>query len=100
MNSKMFKQNTLQKLDAIYSIKKSMDKWLVLWAEEHCPVQVGDKYPVWVEEDIKIPMVVSKVTAALVPNRHFIWKIEGWVEFSTSKELRTETFEMEENNEK
>ena len=95
MNSEMFKQNTLQKLDAIYSIKKSMDKWMTLWAEDHCPVQVGDLYPVWGSKDLTKYITVSKVTAALVPDRKFIWKIEGWLVLDTYKELRTETFEME-----
>jgi len=95
MNTTMFKQNTLRKLDAIYSIKKSMDKWLTLWAEDHCPVRVGDIYPVWVGEDPKY-MVVSKVTALLVQDRKFVWKITGIVYWSWGDQKISKILEMEE----
>jgi hypothetical protein len=78
MNSKMFKQNTLQKLDTIYRTKESMNKWIALWAKEHCPTQVGDGYPFWISPTVRKFIVVSKVTAKLVPDRKFVWQVEGW----------------------
>ena len=96
MNDIRFKQNALGKLDAIYAVKKSLDLWLVLWAEKECPVQVGDEYPVWIHSDIRRNMVVSKVTARLIPERKFVWYVEGWVTLFSYRELHTATFEMEE----
>lgn len=100
MGDLKFRQVALNKLDMIYSIKDSMDKWLEFWAEEKCHVQVGDNYNVWVDHNTYQAMVVSKVSAKLVPSRRFVWWVEGWVTLENgNKELYQDTFEMEEDDE-
>lgn len=99
MNDTQFKQIALNKLDLIYKLKESMDEWLEFWAEHECPVKIGDEYPVWVHSDIALPMIVSKITAKLIPDHKFVWYVEGWVTLFKFKELHNATFEMEEDNE-
>ena len=91
-----FKQMALKKLDLIYLQKNSLDEWLIFWAERECPVQVGDEYAVWIHRYVKKNMIVSKISAKLIPDRKFVWWVEGWVTLFKFKELHSATFEMEE----
>lgn len=94
-----FKQSALSRLDMIYKTKKGLDKWLILWANEECPVQVGDKYPIKLGKDNSKDMDVSKVTALLVQDRKFVWKITGTIDWDWGSIEHSTILEMEEDNE-